>query len=299
MPLPNDPTVHDLWINGQPQGSISLYDRALQYGDGFFTTLLVMEGKLLNWSAHLQRIRRSTKALAMPEVNESLLLEWLSRALQHYFDKQANRHAIVKILWTRGAGGVGYQAPQPADMQCLIYLKASPYASPESMCSLPPICLGLSSFHASITDFAGIKTLNRLENVMARTQILEQGWDEGVMLDALGRVTCATQSNLFMIQNQRIVTPKLDQAGVAGTTRAGLFELLSQKGWQVVEQTLTLQDLHSADELFCCNAVRGVQPVQYWMGEKKSTKLSREIQSSWVQWLTDHATAVPMSEEIK
>jgi len=281
------------WVNGIEQSQITLQDRAIQYGDGFFTTILVVDKSVLNWQAHCQRIYNSCETLGFPQTNFQQLSDWLENALQTFFEKNSVRDCVLKIVITRGLGGMGYQMPQQITPNVLFYIKSSPVQIQQNqLTAIEPMTIGLCNILASIGSLAGVKSLNRLENVMARTEIAKKGYAEGLMLNANNEVVCGTQSNLFMIKANSIFTPKIQQSGVAGTTRFQMNKLVQILGFELKEQSLTLADIEQADELFFTNAVRGVQPVKVYLDIEYSIEKTKQIHQAWSNWQIDNAVTV-------
>jgi 4-amino-4-deoxychorismate lyase len=294
MPRPDFVTLPvDAWLNGQPQSRLSIHDRGLQYGDGFFTTISVFNQQVFNWPAHWRRIELSCSALNLPLPNQVELKTWLAKAITAYLTQNKAQHCVLKITLTRGLGGVGYQMPGTTTMNCLFLMKPSPFTSEYKHINAS-IEATLCQTKASITDFAGLKTLNRLENVIARTEIANQGYAEGIMLNHKQQVICGTQSNLFMIKGKTAYTPKLELSGVEGTTRYQLMKLFPSLGYQIEETELSMNEIHQADELFFCNAVRSIQPVSKLLNSDFDCKQTHTIQQAWSQWQL--ANAIPIEE---
>lgn len=280
-------SVIDTWVNGEPQSTTSLHDRGLQYGDGFFTTLLITQKKILNWPAHWRRIEHSCKALNFPVPDSEQLKSWIAQALLSYLNEKQERNCVLKILFTRGEGGIGYQAPSKVKLNCLFVMKPSPIVSIEI--ENQPMEAGLCNHLASISGLAGIKSLNRLENVLARSEIVTNGFSEGIMINHNKQIACGTQSNVFIIKDKRVITPKLDLSGVEGTTRYQLMSLLPDLGFQVEEAELTLEQLHQADEVFFTNAVRGIQPVNKFLNTTFCCEQTKLIHQAWLSWQLKNA----------
>lgn len=274
-------SLSEYWLNGEKQRFVGIDDRGLLYGDGFFTTILVLDQKVMNWSAHVWRIQQACDKLALPKADLVLISQWLATALQSYFSENNQQSCIAKILMTRGHGGVGYQMPHIIQPNILIYLKPVDIATDNQKLTMnTPVDVGLCTHLASISSLAGIKHLNRLENVMARTEIADAGFAEGIMLNMNQQVISGTQSNIFMVKDSVFYTPELNNSGVEGTTRYQLLNIIQSLGWSVKQQLLTLDDINSADELFFCNAVRGIQPVATFRQQESSLK---EFAQNWTQ----------------
>ncbi len=282
---------YSFWVNGEPAETLSLHDRGTQYGDGFFTTILISEAKIVNWQAHWRRIQQSCEALHIPQPEEKTLKLWIYSALSFYFTEHAMDSCVLKVVITRGSGGIGYQPPNAAHPNTLFYIKPAPQTAEVQATK---ISTGLCQTLASNNSFAGLKTLNRLENVIARHEMAEQGFDEGIMLNHQQQVICGTQSNLFFINDGKVITPKLDQCGIEGSTRFSLLKLLTEKGMNPVEEEVFLSDLENADEIFFTNAVRGVQLVSEFMQRNYQMEQGIQIHKLWHDWQS--ANAIELTE---
>lgn len=226
------------------ENCISVFERGLQYGDGFFSTAKVQGGSLLNWSAHKARLQMSAKRLGFPELD----FDKLEQSLKNQFDAYGQKNCVCKIIVTRGVGGRGYLPPKTPDIQVLSILMPSPNPSTNPIqIQISPVILEVSP------ELAGVKHLNRLSNVLAR-QSLDSGFEEAMMFNVFGHAQCATQSNLLVIKNHEIFTPPVSLSGVAGTARAGLVSLAKEK-------LLTIEDIIDADAVILTNALRGIQVI--------------------------------------
>ncbi len=294
------------YLNGQAIESISVQDRALHYGDGFFTTILVADRFILNWSAHCRRLKQSAVRLQFPVLDESQLLQQIEQALTQ-FKSQTKReqHAtdtatyVVKVLVSRGVSGRGYAISEPFHPITLVQVSLAPLTvgvstecvAPSEPQTLklnfpPPMALQIEccQTQASIqTQLAGVKHLNRLDNVLARTEVAEKQHQEGLMLNALGDVISGTQSNLFLLKDRTLITPVLDLSGVEGTTRYQLHQLAQALGFDWQERRVTLNDLHQVDELFLSNAVRGIMPIKQFEQTPYAITKTLKIHQAWCQ----------------
>ena len=276
------------WLNGETMDKITLADRGLQYGDGFFTTIAILDGKILNWSGHWARIQNSSKVLQFPEPTEAPLLQSIKPATHQFLQANRLKNAVLKIIYTRGEGGQAYAAPDEPNPNIMFYFKLMPNISKDI-----GFKVGISSTIASTNSFKGVKTLNRLENVMARTEALTNGLQESIMFDCKQNAVCASQCNLFMVKGQKIYTPNIISSGVAGTSRQRLTQILKQHNYAVTETDITLENLMHADELFLTNAVMGVQAVTEF-NEKRFLphKLTPQIAMLWNNWQIENALTI-------
>lgn len=222
-------------------------DRGLAYGDGLFETALVHDGLVVWWPAHLARLSEGAARLRIPMPDAA----WLASQLAG-FVAQAPARAVLKLLLTRGVGGRGYALPESVAPTLVLSLHAAP-ARP-----VAPWSLRWCSTRLAIQPaLAGLKHLNRLEQVMARAEWTGPDFDEGLMLDADGQLGCATAANVFALCDGRWLTPPVHRRGVAGLARA--WVLAHEPA--AAESELSPAQVESAEALFLCNAVRGILPV--------------------------------------
>ena len=241
---------HAIFVDGKPVAAVSARDRGLQFGDGLFETMAVVQGRIRLLSRHLQRLCEGARILgieppATGELNDELT--GMARNL---------RDGVLKLVLTRGSGGRGYAPPQDARPRRIVY--ASPWPALPAALTLR-VCSTRLAIGGSL---AGIKHLNRLEQVLARIEWQEdENADDGLMLDANDNVIETTRANLFIIDRERLVTPSLAGSGVAGVMRSFVMELAAERGIVTEERKLRLEQIHAADEIFATNALAGITPV--------------------------------------
>jgi len=257
------------WVNGIETDQISLQDRGLAYGDGFFTTLLAKGTTPIHWSAHWARLALSAKRLGFPPLNEATLWTQLKTALAGSVGSHNAQHdlSVMKIIITRGQGGQGYLPPSLENTQPNIIFQHLPFpgqfsaknaqAWPEFQLKLgwSEIVLGHQT-----SVLVGLKHLNRLENVLAR-QRMPTDCDDVLMIDEEGWVISSTQANLVLLKQKVLYTPDLSRAGVKGTFLTALLNHATDFGYEVKITPLNRADVCQADEIWLCNAVRGLMPV--------------------------------------
>jgi len=244
------------WVDGQAADSLPLTDRGLAYGDGLFETLRLQQAQIPLWTRHLQRLQRGAERLRLP-----LDVQRLQQELQGFIAASGAGEGVIKLLVTRGSGQRGYA--MPADARCRHLLQLSPLpvwpaGHAQQGIELFPCRTRL----ARQPLLAGLKHLNRLEQVLARSEWTDARYAEGLLRDTRGEVIEGTLSNLFALIDGRWVTPDLRNCGVRGVMRDWLIDWLQQQGQEVRQQPLTLKQLAQADELFCCNSLFGIWPVR-------------------------------------
>jgi len=260
-------------VNGKQEDSIPVTDRGLQYGDGLFETIEVKDGYCPHWQHHIQRLARGCALLGivMPDIdlllNEAILV----------CSNQA--HAVLKIIITRGSGGRGYKIPEHSDATRI--LSIHPWPEYPDMNSREGVRLHLCHTILSTQPaLAGIKHLNRLDQVMARREWDDPTIAEGLMSDAAGLVIEGTMSNLFAVRDGELFTPVISTCGVAGTMRERVIEAAAKVSITVTETTLRIDDLYTMDEMFICNSIIGIWPVRGLMSVSYASPgtITRQLQ---------------------
>ncbi|HFZ8995912.1 TPA: aminodeoxychorismate lyase [Citrobacter freundii] len=253
-------------INGREQHSLAANDRATQFGDGCFTTARIVAGKIALLAAHIHRLQDACERLFLP------FTQW--RELQDEMQALAATQGdgVLKVILSRGPGGRGYS---PAG--CLAatrMLTVSPAPAHYSdwrergiRLALSPVRLGRNP------SLAGIKHLNRLEQILIRAHLEQTDADEALVLDSEGWVTECCAANLFWRKGNNVFTPRLDQAGVNGIMRQFCLQKLAQSPFQVVEICAREEELMQADEMLVCNALMPVIPVRACGDKQMSSRL--------------------------
>lgn len=238
-----------MFINGVASESIAANDRGLQYGDGVFRTLRVQGGKALHWPRHYRKLAADCAALGIACPDPSTLAAELQTLAAQQDD------GIAKIIVTRGASGRGYAYAnaQPTRIVSLGALPDHPaeYATHGVRVRVCDLRLGWQP------RLAGVKHLNRLENVLARSEWSDPGIAEGLLLDAEGNVIEGVMSNVFIVENSKWATPELSRCGVAGVQRERLLERVVCR-----VEPIPLERLLRADEVLLVNSLIGVWPVR-------------------------------------
>ncbi|MBE0489056.1 MAG: aminodeoxychorismate lyase [Halomonas sp.] len=223
-----------------------LDDRGAAYGDGLFETVLLRDGRPLLWEEHLSRLVRGCHALGIPMPAEHELAAPLAEAGIGLF--------VFKLMLTRGSGGRGYRPPAFPETRLRWQLAA--FAPTETHWQQ-----GVRVRHCRLRlgiqpALAGLKHLNRLENVLARAEWDDDKVAEGLLCDSDGRLVEATAMNLFWQREGRLETPRLERCGVAGTLREALRERLA-----ITEVDVGPEVLDQAEAVWLGNSVQGVWPV--------------------------------------
>ena len=238
-------------VDGLAAGTVSPFDRGLSYGDGLFETIRFVHGVAPLWSRHMQRLQESGERLRLPIPDAALLLgEALTVA-------DGLEQAVVRITVTRGSGERGYAPPPSPQPTRIVAAFAAPAMTGDAY--VHGIRLRWCETRLARQPLlAGMKHLNRLEQVLARAEWSDPAIADGLLCDTDGKVIATTMANLFAVIDGALVTPSLDHAGVAGVARAEI--LASQATVRVGD--ISRKDLLHADEVFLSSSVRGILPVQ-------------------------------------
>ncbi len=237
-------------VNGIGGAPVSALDRGLAYGDGLFETIRAVNGAAPLWEQHMTRLSVGCRRLDMPAPDAGVLSQELALVIEGIPD------ATVKIIVTRGCGERGYAQPRQVDVTRIVAaFPSAPLPMDWYRDGIRVRCCDLRL--AAQPRLAGIKHLNRLEQVLARAEWSDARVVEGLLFDQAENLVSATAANVFAGMGGRLLTPPLDHCGVAGVMRGALLEALP--GVRV--QMMTKEDLMRADEVFLTSSVRGVLPV--------------------------------------
>ncbi len=241
-------------VNGRTAAGIDPADRGLQYGDGLFETIAVTEGRPRFIDLHFERLAEGAKRLGLPPPEVGRFRSEIAEACE------APRQ-VVKLILTRGMGERGFRPPREPRPTRIVATFAWPSWPASSWAA--GVKLGWCETRCGRNKaLAGIKHLNRLEQVLARAEWDDGDWDEGLMLDDRNQVISATQANLFARIAGRWVTPALDECGVAGVMRRAFRRWLEDKGEQVTVRAVARDELDAASALILTNALVGAWPVR-------------------------------------
>lgn len=282
--------------------TIDIDDRGLAYGDGLFETIAYVGSTLHNWNLHWHRLLSGARQLNIKLPDESNLLSTIASELKQYYLNHhsvlSNSNTVIKIIVTRGKGGRGYRFPEPQESTVII----SVHAWPEH-----PDYDYINGIRSTICEtrlaqqpaLAGIKHLNRLEQVLARNEFPPSSYQEGIMLaysedhamfDCL--VIEGTSSNLFFVINGQLLTAKIDTCGIRGTTRQAVIQRAQQQGIDIVEGHYPLKCLQDASEVFFTNSVFGIIPVA-------SITITKDIQWYYKERAVSVQLAATVNKELQ
>ncbi|MBI5891113.1 MAG: aminodeoxychorismate lyase [Nitrosomonadales bacterium] len=264
-------------INGAPGNTINAEDRGLAYGDGVFRTLRMQAGRPVCWERQYAKLQRDCGSLNIPCPSALVL----SSELQQLGKTLAD--GVAKIIVTRGVSSRGYSpAAQSEATRILSIAPATAYPADYARAGVRMHACKIRLGHQLL--LAGIKHLNRLENVLAASEWQDRDVPEGLLCDVSGYVISGTRSNLFMLRGNILYTPNLSRCGVAGVQRERVMDWAKQHGVTCKAADFHLEELVQADEIFLVNSVFGLWPVRELAGYRRTQHpMAWKIQ----EWLND------------
>jgi branched-chain amino acid aminotransferase len=251
-----------VYINGQlydkQDAKISVYDHGLLYGDGVFEGLRVYGGKVFRLQDHLVRLWHSAKAIWL-EIPMSM--QDLAKAVRETVEANGLVEGYVRLVVTRGAGTLGLDPDLTSHPQVIIIAdKISLYPQEYYEKGLEIITVSTIRNHPAALS-PRIKSLNYLNNILAKIEGKQAGCVEALMLNHRGEVAECTGDNIFLVTNDQLLTPPIDAGILEGITRAVVIELAVEAGIVVREIPLTKHDIYIADECFLTGSAAEVVPV--------------------------------------
>jgi 4-amino-4-deoxychorismate lyase len=241
-------------VNGQEQQNIEIADRAFQYGDGCFTTMAFRSGRLELFDVHINRLKLACKTLYIDFDQWSELENCIIDSLT------SDANCVVKVMITRGVGGRGYSPEGAVNPSFIITHHSIPahytlWQTDGIKLTISPITLACQPL------LAGIKHLNRLEQVLVKHALVQTGYDDAVVCDTQQKIIETSIGNLFWFKDSTWYTSDLSESGVEGVMRNLILDVMLEKGLecQVVKQDVSV--LFKAQELFVCNSLMMLVPV--------------------------------------
>lgn len=241
-------------VNGRMQDRIDVLDRGLAYGDGHFTTMRVWNGRIQMWDAHLSRLQRGCAKLAIDPP------DWQALSQRVMSQVASMEQGCAKLMITRGSGGRGY-ATQGCDETRWI-LTTSPYPSHYERWQEEGVDLVVcQQVLGELPMLAGLKSLNRLEQVMLKLELQQRDAVEGIVLNTRKALVEGVSANLFWRRDKTVFTPDLTHSGVDGVMRRWVMGALKAMGIELRIVEAPLESLWHAEEVWLTNALMGLVPV--------------------------------------
>lgn len=251
-----------IYLNGEyvprEQAKVSVYDHGLLYGDGIFEGIRIYNYRIFKLEEHIDRLYESAKTIMLdiPMTKEQMIEAHIETARRNNF-----KDAYIRTVVTRGVGTLGLDPRKCQRPNVIIICDAialyprEMYEQGLDVVTIPTQRNGVNMLNARI------KSLNYLNNIMGKLDVIRANAGEGIMLNFMGYVTEATADNVFIVKNNVVLTPPKHLGILAGITRETVMEIAREKGYKVKEEILTRHDLYIADECFLTGSGAEVIPV--------------------------------------
>ena len=244
-------------VNGKLTNKINIKDRSVQYGDGVFETIAVKAQLLEFWKEHYQRLNRGCKVLRIKCPSEL----FLKREINNFIKKIKKKKFILKIIISRGEGGRGYQPPEKSKPTRIIGVYSWP--NYPKINYKKGVKLGVCKMRISSQPYLSkIKHLNRLEQIIARSEWKKKNISESIMLDFNDNIIEGTMSNIFGVKKNVYYTPSTTLSGIEGIMRNKILQFLKKTKKKYKIKKINLKELLNFDEVFICNSVFGIWAVR-------------------------------------
>jgi len=292
MAAPQDSKV---WIEGRvvdgEEARISVFDHGLLYGDGVFEGMRIYGGGIFRLADHLRRFESGMRALGLELPGgtahvEAVVLE-TARAAER-------TEGYIRLLATRGCGALGVDPTTCEDPQLLCIVTGVTLYPEEKLASgIDMVTASLRRPAADSVDPA-IKSLNYLNNVLAKREARLRGADEALLLNAQGAVAEASVANLFVVRDEGLLTPPVSDGALPGITRASILTIAERLGISGRECSLGRQDLFAADEVFLTGSGARIVPVARFDGVEIGASgwgpLTRRLSEAFSEFVVEHST---------
>jgi branched-chain amino acid aminotransferase len=279
-----------IWLNGQlvpaPEARISVFDHGLLYGDGIFEGIRSYNGRVFERVAHLKRFETSAKAI---QLNLPYNLEEISSAIDAALEANGllaeDKDGYIRLVATRGIGLLGISPRRTWKPTVFVIASTIAMYPPELYeKGMPVIISSITRNHENAMP-PRIKSLNYLNNILAKIEALQAGVHEAIMLNHLGYVAEATGDNLFIVRQGQLQTPPTSAGILEGITRNTIIRLARQAGIETVEKDLVRADLYAADECFLTGTGAQVIPVreidQRPVGDGQVGPITRQLMTEY------------------
>ncbi len=263
---------------------ISVFDHGLLYGDGVFEGIRAYSGHVFRLKAHVDRLFESARSihLRIPMSHHEM-----AHAIEDTLRQNGLVDAYIRVVVTRGAGSLGLDPRKTTDPQVIVITdKISLYPEELYEHGLKIITAATTRNHPNAVN-PRIKSLNYLNNILAKIEGTQAGCLEALMLNHKGDVAECTGDNLFIVKKGVVHTPSVDSGILEGITRAAVIELAIQAGLEVVERTMDRHDVYTADECFLTGTAAELIPVVECdgrpIGEGKPGSVTRDLRRRFLE----------------
>jgi branched-chain amino acid aminotransferase len=271
-----------IWLDGklvpESEAKISVFDHGLLYGDGVFEGIRIYNGRVFRLTEHLHRLYDCAKAICL---TIPMTFEELEKATVETVAASNLRDGYIRLVVTRGVGSLGlnpYQCPKASVFVIASTITLYPKERYEN--GLHLITCGTRRPNSAALS-PQVKSLNYLNNIMAKIECIQAGCEEGIMLNDQGYVSECTGDNVFIVKNGKVTTPPISAGALDGITRRAVIEIIQEMGLPFAEQNMTRFDIYTSDECFLTGtAAEVIAAVQYDrrpIGDGKPGKITNEL----------------------
>ena len=251
-----------IYMNGklvpEEEAKVSVFDHGLLYGDGVFEGIRVYDGNIFRLTEHIERMYESAKTIGL-EV--PMTFEEVEAATVQTVEANGMREAYIRLVITRGRGDLGIDPStclEPTFFIICATIQLYPAEFYET--GIPLVTASTRRIPMECLD-PRIKSLNYLNNILAKIEARKAGVPEAVMLNLSGRVAECTADNIFIMRDGKLKTPRLTEGALPGVTRKATLELATESGLRVKETVLGMHDLYNAEECFLTGTGAEIMPV--------------------------------------
>ncbi len=276
------PAINHIMVNGIACRHLSVMDRGLHYGDGLFETVACVDEKLQFWDEHIERMRHGAGKLGIT----TTAIDYFKDDVLALLKTHPISNCTIKLILTRGVSERGYRSPSPQKVSRIVLLSALPEYLDEYFTQGISSCFCRHPLSQN-SALAGIKHLNRLDNVLARNEWQDE-YQEGFMLDDAAHVIEGTMSNVFAVKNSELFTPALSHSGVDGIIRQQILAIAQELNIETHIVDINKQQLQEMDEIFVCNSLIGIWPVNA-LAESRYRVGPLTLKIAWALQLRIHA----------
>ena len=277
----------------ESEAKISVFDHGLLYGDGVFEGIRIYNGRVFRLTEHLHRLYDCAKAICL---TIPLSYEEMEKATLETVAANNLRDGYIRLVITRGVGSLGlnpYQCPKAGVI--IIASSIALYPAERYELGLKLITCGTRRPNSAALS-PQVKSLNYLNNIMAKIECMQAGCDEGIMLNDQGFVAECTGDNVFIVKNGKVTTPPISSGALDGITRRVVMDILVEMGISCTESVMTRFDIYTADECFLTGtAAEVIAAVEYDrrpIGEGKPGKLTNDLVKRFKEIANSTGTSV-------
>jgi branched-chain amino acid aminotransferase len=262
----------------EPDAKVSVFDHGLLYGDGIFEGIRFYNGRVFKLTEHLERLWDSAKAIRL---TIPMTFRELEEATLATIRENGLRDGYIRLVVTRGKGNLGL-SPDRCPKASVIIIADKIQLYPEEKYEKGMVMVTTATRRATPAALLpAVKSLNYLNNIMAKIEATHAGADEGVMLNEQGYVAECTGDNLFVVKKGRITTPPVYAGALGGITRQVVFDICAEIGVQIVEQEMTRYDVYTADECFltgtAAEVIAAIELDTRVIGDGKPGEVTRRV----------------------